>query len=281
MCSELSIPIHGGNVAEFHEQTARDMARVFQARVAEMSRLMVRMDECGDEMSSILDPDNTTYNGFRVSFGYSHDYRYSSTSRDEIFDKMKRHAWRIIFNRLGLRNIMSVKRREEFEKQLESGDVPEITEDTIVSVIKGMAGQAKDFAKEAAREVFDLLRPNGSYHKSYKTNSVFRVGKRVILGWMVEHGYGKGKFRVSYRKEQLTTAIDAVFHLLDGKGIMREDRGPLYQAINASETGSGETEYFKFRGFKNGNLHLTFKRLDLVKQLNGLAVGEFVLGKSE
>jgi hypothetical protein len=58
-------------------------------------------------------------------------------------------------------------------------------------------------------------------------------------------------------------------------------RSPLVAAIEAAEDGHGETAYFKFKCHKNRNLHLEFKRLDLVKQLNGLATGEYVLGREE
>jgi hypothetical protein len=40
-------------------------------------------------------------------------------------------------------------------------------------------------------------------------------------------------------------------------------------------------EYPRFRCFKNGNLHREFKRLDLVKKLNGLATSEYVPGTDE
>lgn len=93
----------------------------------------------------------------------------------------------------------------------------------------------------------------------------------------VERAYG-GKFRPTYSREQELLAIDGVFHLLDGKGIMREHRGPLVKAIVECQDGRGETELFRFKCFKNGNLHLEFKRLDLVQELNLLAVGERVLG---
>ncbi len=68
------------------------------------------------------------------------------------------------------------------------------------------------------------------------------------------------------------------FLLLDGKGVIREHRGPLYRAIEESQDGRGQTDYFKFRCCKNRNLHLEMKRLDLVKQLNLLATAETVLG---
>ena len=34
----------------------------------------------------------------------------------------------------------------------------------------------------------------------------------------------------------------------------------------------------RFKCYKNRNLHLEMRRLDLVKELNGLAAGEYVLG---
>jgi hypothetical protein len=44
-------------------------------------------------------------------------------------------------------------------------------------------------------------------------------------------------------------------------------------ALNMAEDGTAEIEYFKFRCFANRNLHLEFKRLDLVAKLNAVAGG--------
>jgi hypothetical protein len=61
--------------------------------------------------------------------------------------------------------------------------------------------------------------------------------------------------------------------LLDGKGVPGGYASPLMDAIQTSRTGTGETDYFEFRCCVNRNLHITFKRLDLVKQLNAVAGG--------
>jgi len=173
---------------------------------------------------------------------------------------------------------MSVKKRKDFDEQLERGDLPDITEESILDILIGLCGQAQDFAKEMALEVFSILRPRGHWGGEYKTNDAFRVGRRVILPGRVDQWTSEHKFHVSYYHEQDITAIDAVFHLLDGKGVLKVNRGPLYQAINDSRDGRGETDYFRFKCFKNRNLHLEMKRLDLVRQLNLLATGEHVLG---
>ena len=58
-----------------------------------------------------------------------------------------------------------------------------------------------------------------------------------------------------------------------GNGTIKTHRGPLIDAIEAAKDGTGETEYFRFRCFRNRNLHLEFKRLDLVAKLNAVAGG--------
>ena len=62
---------------------------------------------------------------------------------------------------------------------------------------------------------------------------------------------------------------------IDGTG---ESGKSYYGAIGtviASEDfdGDGETPHFKFRVFKNGNMHLWFKRKDLLARFNALAGG--------
>ncbi len=71
------------------------------------------------------------------------------------------------------------------------------------------------------------------------------------------------------------TAMDNVFHMLDGKGIPPGYNGPLITAINQTgPEGKGQTDYFKFALYAgNGNMHLEFRRIDLVDQLNSVAGG--------
>lgn len=266
------------------EVTATHMAREFSEASAELARLLhaarVQIERLDAAFQATCDP------AYRYSrFGI--DIEYSGRRRDldvkgiaETIKEMERRAWDVLVDKLGIKNVMSLAKRRKFDEQLENGQLPPICEQTIIAILMGLAGQVQDFARDAAREVLDLLRPRGR-GAEYATNSTFRVGRRVILPYRVERRYGGAGYHVPYDRQQELTAIDGVFHLLDGRGIMRENKGPLIKAIDASDVvGRGETEFFKFKCFKNRNLHLEFKRIDLVKQLNGLAVGEFALGET-
>lgn len=264
--------------SEEFERAATTMAREFQ----EASKLICAHAEQIQAQCKRLNIayDIDGYKSFRIDLsidgGRTHD------SADEIIKAFTRTAWRALVAKLGLRDLMSIKKRQEFDKQLERGDLPDITEEAITSIILGLVDQARDFAKEACREVFDYLRPGVGWRSRYKTNAKpWRVGRKVILGYAVSPAIRAGAYRVHYTKDAHMVAIDNVFHILDGKPIIREGRPPLIAAIEASVDGRGETEYFKFACFKNQNLHLTMKRLDLVKQLNGIASGDYVLGESD
>lgn len=277
LTTETGVAVPPGS-KEF-ERTAVRMAQQYADAVTNIRHYLRKTKEETDRLNEAFQVPDSISRPFDVAVSYGGDHYIKLDSPDGMFGKMKRTAWSVLVDHLGLKVVMSIAKRNEFERQLESGDLPEIDERTIVGVLLGLAGQAQDFARDAAREVFDFLRPSHPYFGGqYKTNDAFRVGRRVILTYMVEPGYSSGKFRVSYHKDQHVLALDSVFHLLDGKGVLRDHRGPLFKAVSESTTGRGETEYFRFKAFKNGNLHLEFKRLDLVKQLNLLAAGEAVLG---
>jgi len=195
---------------------------------------------------------------------------------DELLKELKKDVWRALIDRMELRRILSVKRNEELNRQIETGkDLPDIDEAQILAMLEGTLANTGAFIEEAVQEVFEFLRPRNS---RYKTNTEFEIGKRVIL-FAVENKWGGG-FRVDHYREQHIRAIDNVFHALDGNGTIKTHRGLLIDAIEAAKDGTGETEYFRFRCFRNRNLHLEFKRLDLVAKLNALAGGMRLRGET-
>lgn len=50
-------------------------------------------------------------------------------------------------------------------------------------------------------------------------------------------------------------------------------RSPLVDAINTTDSYVVETDMFRVKCYINGNIHLEFKRLDLLKKFNAVAGG--------
>jgi hypothetical protein len=242
------------------KQTAEEMAHAYQKAV-----VLIR------ESFDLLKDANTL---MRSAFGEYNGFRIDKNADDIIF-QLKRDAWRRIIALLEIDKIASVKRLDEIDKKISSGDIPEITVANIYDILMTLHQNASDIQKELVDEVYEILRPSKRWD-GYKTNSEFRVGKKVILSWKIEHKWN-GYFEVRSGAKDNVMAIDKVFHLLDGKGIPDGYNGPLVDAIgNSGRSGEGETEYFKFKCHHNRNLHLTFKRMDLVHALNAVAGGSML-----
>ena len=168
-------------------------------------------------------------------------------------------------------DVMTQARLKEFEAQIESDTAPDITADVVMSTLLGLRGDVDKMLTEAVQEVYDWLRPHKAYN-IYKTNSEFKVGKKVVMDYCIDYQrYGSSAYTsFSHHKEQNIRSLENVFHLLDGNGIV-EYPGDFLTAIKnaiSHKEWQCETEYFRAKWFKKGTLHIEFKRLDLINELN-------------
>ena len=207
-------------------------------------------------------------------------YRQGDIDRPEtIVDQMRRRAWGAIFHKVNLRRLMGEADVRKLDENLAQGTLPEITMEAVLGVLADQADRAPQFLDRSVQEVFDWLTPQRGY---YATNRREAIGPRVVISWACESGWGvKGRFRIRHNSEARFRQLDNVFSLLDGKGTVPSHYGPLYDAVAESITGHGDTEYFEFRCHKNGNMHLRFKRLDLLEKLNAIAGGNHLASGTE
>lgn len=205
---------------------------------------------------------------------------YGTHERDVDFDdpdalakQLRRKTWASVVDRLQMRKAMSVKAWTEFEKKLHQEDPPSITVEMLAGMVAAYKTDLPSMLEESVREVFEWLRPHSS---EYKTNTEFELGKRVILNRVVEPGFSR--WSTSHYHDQYLLALENVFDLLAGR--QRIDNGTIYsdlalaiRTIPRNQPCEGETQYFRFRGFRKGSLHLEFRRMDLVQRLNAIAGG--------
>ena len=170
--------------------------------------------------------------------------------------------WRRAFDLTGFKQLMDAEAVAEFERSL-SPHPPEFTEANIRSTFVDLQLKAGHMFRRGIVNVFRRLADK------YKTNAAepFKVGRKVVMSYMVDSGFQKGlRIRISYGSEHLND-IDRVVKTLDGKEFKPRS---LESDMNAAFTNTDpfEDDYYRARAFKNGNLHLEFKRLDLLEKLN-------------
>ena len=185
-------------------------------------------------------------------------------------DAMKKTMWGFIVEKTQIRHLLTEKKKKELDRMIEDETLPEVETETVQAFISNLACNLPNLFKEACCEVFDMLRPPRS---EYKTNTGFEIGSKVIMNYMVDWSYGS--CMLEYRREQNLINLDNVFHLLDGKGNTKypHDLVTTIKTAIRENRWEAETEYFRCKWHKKRSLHITFKRLDLVQELNRIAGG--------
>jgi hypothetical protein len=237
------------------------------------------LSEAQDELKSAFSCGGK----FDTDFGVLPDRNHVTQNADagslkEVKEVIKRKAWRNLYASLEIDRIASIKRRDEIYKMLESGELPEITIESVFEIFEALNQNMNTFANESVLEVYKWLRPatDGWEMSKYKTNqknATFELGKKVVKSRMVENKYSGAGFHVNHYNEKYLLALDKVFHMLDGKSMMQSYRSPLVDAINTSEGGEVVTEYFKVKMYRNCNAHIEFLRQNLVDEFNKICGG--------
>ena len=253
--------------------TADQLSQLYHTNSEKAMRLM-------DEFCETLRELNDAFGniGFRLPFDYEVTIE-GEKEREKIQREMKRNAWRVLVGKLELEKVMSPKRRDQMSAVLIHGndtadnsidDWPDITPENILGVLQGYMASADEFLDESIQDVYEFLKPWD--RDEYKTNEKnrWKLSNKIIIGYAVECAWSNN-FRLNYgeRGNRIQT-LDTVFHLLDGKGFSKTHHGELYNAVQDCSPSSpyAETDYFKIRCCKNSNLHIEFKRLDLVDEFN-------------
>jgi Domain of unknown function (DUF4942) len=264
------------NTSLTQKQTVTALVNAYQGAVAEIRRGFAIVEAAEKALGLAFAYEEQAYH-FQIRDRYNRTSIEFSDPESSIAT-LKREAWGVIVARLEVRRMMSIKRAAELDRQLEKEELPEITIENVLAFARGIEANIGSMLDEAVTEVFDWLRP---HHSRYKTNTEFEIGPKVILAYVVDEFYppvhDDDRYRVNYRYQKDLTALENVFSALDGRGSIAKGQwgSELADAINQTtvDTGRGETRYFKFRCFRNRNLHLEFKRPDLVDKLNKMAGG--------
>jgi hypothetical protein len=266
------------------EQLARRLSvseavTVFEQAETDVRAAFILLAGVESRLNATFSPHGDDNRWIHIRDRYSHRSMNFAEVEGSLTE-LRRDVWQGLVNRLELRSMMSIAAWEKLEKQIREGDPPPIDSESVAQMAEGFRQQMPDMLKEAVEEVFNWLRPR---RDRYKTNSEFEIPETVCLSWCVEQAFDGG-VRPCHTKEQHFTALENVLHALDGRGqTTKEHYSKLSQAIRTAKPAAvgwvGQTEFFKFKAFKNRSLHLKFVRLDLLARLNQLAGGMRLRGE--
>lgn len=181
-----------------------------------------------------------------------------------IRGRMDACAWNHLMHESGLRTLMDAKARKEWDDKINEVKVPELTAENVRATFANLYGSRQEIFERGVLNVFKGL------SWDYKTNRPFAFGKRLVLRWL--RNSVSGGSRYGWPSHGTCDKVDdlvRVLHVLDGKPEPDHRQGTYHQLYEEERTQQViETPYLQIKSFKNGNGHLTFKRLDLVEKMN-------------
>lgn len=187
---------------------------------------------------------------------------------DVIRRELDKGAWGYLMGESGLRTFLDATARREWDEQVYKGQVPELSRETIQATFIRMYLRRREMFERGVIACFRRL------SWDYKTNQPFKFGKRIVLGYLFSI-YGHGTSRSMHLRREATDELDdllRVFHVLDKQPEPDHRQGMWYGISGAVQAGQSEYEgtYLHIRWYLKGSAHVTFKRLDLVDQLNDI-----------
>lgn len=186
-------------------------------------------------------------------------------SLDKVRQELDCRMWRRAMDLTGFRQLMDAEEVKRFDSSLEKTP-PEFNDDNIRATFVELQLRSEEMFR---RGVFNVFR---GLSDAYRTNAAepFRIGTKVIMKSMVRPAFRRGlcvnDSMGNYAGNKVDD-IDRVVKTLDGKPFSSR---ALECAMNVAfeKREVYEDEYFRAKGFMNGNMHLEFKRLDLLDKVN-------------
>lgn len=199
-------------------------------------------------------------------------YSIERGETDGAVNAMRRNldgaVWNHIMNALGLINLMDAQEVKAFREQNEK-DPAEVTRDNLVATFSRLTAESEATFKRGVINLFMAL------DRSFASNPAYRLGDKLIMsGALSEYGgwnhWGNSQDRMR--------DLDRIFRIVDGQPA-KDHRGDaaamVAQTTRHSLGDTLETEYFSIKTFKNRNLHIRFRRPDLVAKVNRIIAEHF------
>lgn len=191
------------------------------------------------------------------SLGTPNYYGREAFDAEAIVRGFDSHAWGFLMGASGLRSFMSADAKALWEKAIRDKDTPELTLGNIQDTFKKLRARRAEMFEDGVVEAFRAL------SWDYKSNSPIKFGKRLVL-----KGYRRVDSTMCARIDDLRRVLSVA-----GGNPEPDHRAGVEAAFSCMPDGATrqfEDDLLKAQAFKNGNVHIEFKRPELVAALNAI-----------
>lgn len=186
--------------------------------------------------------------------------------------------WSALFENPQFTSLLTSNLLDEYRKKvtdLQNYDfslynIEELQKQMNINLIKGVEETILSLFDEfSQKHWYDEMSKNIHYYNGWKTNSAYKINKKVIIPLNAYSSYWDNRLEYDYKFLGKIKDIEHVFDYLDDcQTEPMELKNVLEKAENEGQTKNIETKYFFITVYKKGTTHLTFKNEELLKKFN-------------
>ncbi len=185
---------------------------------------------------------------------------------DRFTQKIDAGFWGKLMDESGMKTFMNSTAREKWESKLSNIiDIPTFNKENIYATFKNLHSNRLEMMEDGLIETFRTLSWN------YKTNTPVKIGKRIII----KNYFATYCTRVSDKLDDLLR----IMMVIDKKPEKDHREAPKAKYLYSSQSHSLNydyvDEYIECKKYSNGNLHVKFKRIDIVDQMNLIIANKY------
>jgi hypothetical protein len=170
-------------------------------------------------------------------------------------------AWKFLLDASKLSRFMDTAEHKRWDDIIYSDNTPELTMTAITETFTRLHAERGAMFERKVMEIFRAL------SWDHQGGLLHMLGKKLIVRYLVQDGSWPQSDAINKVED-----LECAFCMLDGKpesGKRDVIHAGILEACH-SGTAEMETKYLHIHWFQNGNGHITFKRHDLVTQLNNI-----------
>lgn len=229
--------------------------------------------------------EDTTILTLKLNDTKYNDREYDNILKNDYLKKVRYKYWKALFNNKEFTKLFTSNILKDFYNKLNDLSNYEFNEFNINELKNQLNNQIGNGIKETILNLFDEFSDkhhyydeNGKnihYYNGWKTNSCWKINKRVIIPL---NGYGmwNEEFHPTYYNcINKLSDIEKVFNYLDtGKTEELTLREILKEVEDNKQTKGVITKFFKIDFYKKGTAHLTFLDKELLDKFNRFGAEE-------
>lgn len=200
-------------------------------------------------------------------------FKENTVLLDEELDRVRSNYWRLILNTEEFANRLTTEAKNDLMKQIEMAGNLEINEDNVYMLLSAMLGNQSSMIEQSVVGIFDKVTQHsqrGEYttnihlYNGWYTNDAFKINSKIIYpisrGGFDWTAYGDTFDRLGYAIKDFIRDLDKAFQLFG--------KTEPFDKVGENEF---ENNVMRFKLFKKGTVHIWFKDLEKLDQINLIA----------